>query len=166
MSYDDDHKSNGVSEAFDVDGMLGGLARWLRILGFDTEYPRRGCSEDRYFVTANKKMRDPRAIVVKSNNPAEQLREVLDAAHIFPDPELFLTRCLICNTPVRKVSREKVRKRVPAQIYESVTLFNECPRCGRIYWEGSHSDRILRRLKESGIPVTPSARQNSDELSS
>lgn len=165
MSDDDDHKASGIGEAFDVDGMLGGLARWLRILGFDTEYPCTRRSEDRYFVTANKKMLDPRAIVVQSNNPSDQLREVLEAAHILPDPKLFLTRCLICNTPVRKIPREKVRKRVPAQIYESVTLFNECPCCGRIYWKGSHSSRILRRLKESGILVTPSARPTHDELS-
>ncbi len=77
-----------LEEVFDVDGMLGRLAKWLRILGFDTIYPCKRHSESHYFVTANKNVRDPRAIVVQGSEISEQLRDVLEAAHLSPRAEL------------------------------------------------------------------------------
>ncbi|MBI5252276.1 MAG: hypothetical protein HY912_22505 [Desulfomonile tiedjei] len=146
-----DDETHPEEEAFDLDGMLGRLAKWLRILGFDAAYPCKRPSEDRYFVTANKKVRDPRAIIVKGNDPVEQLREVLGAAQAIPRPGLFLSRCLICNIPVREVPRIRVLGRVAPQIHEAIHLFNECPCCGRVYWEGSHSTRIKLMLEKRGI---------------
>ncbi len=135
-------------EAFDVDGMLGGLAKWLRISGFDAAYPCKKPSEDRYFVSANKRTRNPRVIVVQGNDPVEQLRQVLDAAQVTPDEHLFLSRCLLCNVPVREIPESEARGRVPLQIGAGISAFNECPRCGRIYWEGSHADRMRVRLRK------------------
>jgi uncharacterized protein len=77
------------------------------------------------------------------------LRQVLEEAGIRPDPKLFLSRCLICNVPVREVQREDVAGKVPERILEKTEIFHECPACGRIYWEGSHAERIKKRLTGS-----------------
>lgn len=163
MPNRDNTRTAEADEAFDVDGMLGRLAKWLRILGFDTAYPCGKPSEDRYFVTANKRITDPRAIIVEGDDPAEQLRQVLDAARVVPDPDLFLSRCLLCNVPVREIPKDRVRDRVPAEICEAISIFNECPRCGHIYWEGSHADRIRLRLRQTGAMFPPTQRPHPSE---
>jgi uncharacterized protein len=163
MSNRETFRTSQAEEAFDVDGMLGRLAKWLRILGFDTAYSCKKPSEDRYFVTANKRTRDPRAIIVEGSDPVEQLKQVLDAARVVPDPSLFLSRCLLCNVLVREIPNDKVRDRVPAGICEAVSVFNECPRCGRLYWEGSHADRIRLTLRKIGILTIPAQDPNPTE---
>jgi uncharacterized protein len=136
-----------ASISFDVDGTLGRLAKWLRILGFDAAFPRSAPSAGRLFVTARRSVMHGEAIIVTSEDLHEQLRQVLEQAGVCPDPDLFLTRCLICNVPVREATREKAAGRVPQRILEKVALYHECPLCGRIYWEGSHADRIKTRLQ-------------------
>jgi uncharacterized protein len=135
------------SASLDVDGMLGRLAKWLRILGFDTAFPRSRPSAGRLFVTARRSVTYAGAIVVSGEDPSDQLRQVLEQAGICPDPRLFLSRCLICNVPVREVQREDVAGKVPDGVFQKSRSFHECPECGRIYWEGSHADRIKKRLQ-------------------
>jgi|WetSurSiteA1Bulk_404760.scaffolds.fasta_scaffold124652_1 uncharacterized protein len=137
----------GPSASLDVDGMLGRLAKWLRILGFDAAFPRSRPSEGRLFITARRSAPYAGAIVVSGDDPSDQLRQVLKQAGIRPDPRLFLSRCLICNLPVRAVRREDVAGKVPDRILEKTALFHECPECGRIYWEGSQAERIKKRLQ-------------------
>lgn len=137
------------SASLDVDGMLGRLAKWLRILGFDTAFPRTRPSADRLFVTARKSIAYAGAIIVSGEEPREQLRQVLEQAGIRPDPRLILSRCLICNVPVREVQREDVAGKVLDGVFQRSRSFHECPKCGRIYWEGSHVDRIKKRLEGS-----------------
>jgi uncharacterized protein with PIN domain len=133
--------------AFDVDGMLGRLAKWLRILGFDAACPRSRPTAGRIFVTVRKSIAYSGAILVTGQDPLEQLRQVLEQAGVRPDPKLLLSRCLICNVPVQGVTREVVAGRVPDRIFEKTELFRQCPKCGRIYWEGSHEKRIKKRLE-------------------
>jgi uncharacterized protein with PIN domain len=142
--------------AFDVDGMLGALTKWLRILGFDAAYPCSTPASGRIFVTMKRVAGRSDTIVVEDQDPVAQLKQVLEEAGISPDPELFLTRCLICNVPVEEIPRDKVAGRVPEQVFQKVTLFNECPTCGRIYWEGSHDQRIKKRLQKAGIDLKES----------
>ncbi|MGO9570607.1 MAG: Mut7-C RNAse domain-containing protein [Desulfomonilaceae bacterium] len=137
------------SASFDVDGMLGRLAKWLRILGFDAVFPRSRPSAGRLFVTARRSVTHAGAIVVSGEDPSDQLRQVLDHAGIRPDPRFFLSRCLICNVPVREVQRQDVAGKVPDGVFQRSLNFHECPECGRIYWEGSHAERIKKRLEES-----------------
>jgi uncharacterized protein len=145
----DNHPSNLPipSASFDVDGMLGRLAKWLRILGFDAAFPRSRPSTGRLFVTARRSVTYAGAIIVTEHDPIEQLRQVLEQAGIRPDPKLLLSRCLVCNVPVRQIQRKNVIGKVPDRIAEKVALFHECPECGRIYWEGSHAERIKTRLQ-------------------
>jgi uncharacterized protein len=137
------------SASLDVDGMLGRLAKWLRILGFDAAFPRSRPSPGRFFVTARKSITYAGAIVVSGEDPSDQLRQVLEQAGIRPDPRLFLSRCLICNVPVREVQWEDVAGKVPDGVFQKSRSFHECPECGRIYWEGSHAERIKKRLEGS-----------------
>lgn len=148
----DSRNSEGFSPpAFDVDGMLGALAKWLRILGFDAAFPCKAPSRGRLYVTVRRIAGRSDTIIVEDRDPLEQLKQVLQTTGISPDPELFLTRCLICNVPVHDISREKAEGRVPEEVLQIATIFNECPKCGRVYWEGSHNERIRRRLQESGL---------------
>jgi uncharacterized protein with PIN domain len=139
----------GPSASFDVDGMLGRLAKWLRILGFDTAFPRSRPSVGRLFVTARRSVAYAGAIVVSGDDPSGHLRQVLERAGIRPDPRLFFSRCLICNVPVREVRREDVAGKVPDGVFQRSRSFHECPECSRIYWEGSHAERIKKRLEGS-----------------
>ncbi len=136
---------------FDVDGMLGRLAKWLRILGFDAAYPRSAPTADRYLVTTGKRKGIPQIIIVTANDSMEQLKQVLTAISVRPDPSLFFSRCLICNIPVVEISKADAAGQVPEEIFGSRQKFHECPRCRRVYWEGSHVSRITRRLKSVGL---------------
>jgi len=137
--------------------MLGRLAKWLRILGFDAAYPRSRPSPERIFVTTKKAAASPATLQVIAAAVEDQLREVLDQAGIDPDPDLFLSRCLICNVPVEEIPREKVEGKVPDAIMRVTTCFHECPRCSRIYWEGTHGNRIKTRLEKAQVPGFKSA---------
>ncbi len=139
------------SSAFDVDGMLGGMAKWLRVLGFPAAYPRRAPGPGRFFVTTAKFKTFPLALIITGTTPLEQVKEALEQAHITPDPDLFLSRCLICDEPVVTANREQLADRVPEKIRISVESFRECRRCGRIYWEGGHHRRMMNRLRLAGI---------------
>jgi hypothetical protein len=139
--------SHAVLPRFDVDGMLGRVAKWLRILGFDAAYPCSRPSGDRLFVTARTAAASSRTVVVTSSRPAKQLRQLLDQTGIVVDPELLLTRCLICNVPVSEIGKEQAEGYVPGPVFQAHTAFHQCPRCSRIYWEGSHRGRIERFLE-------------------
>jgi len=140
-----------VSVAFDVDGTLGRLAKWLRIMGFDAAYPCKKQSGRRIFVTSKQSRLGPTIVIVSSPDALDQLKDVLDNVGVRPDPDLFLSRCLVCNVPVTPIPREEAKGKVPEAVYQGVQSFNRCGRCQRIYWEGSHPDRIRSRLKAAGV---------------
>ena len=81
---------------------------------------------------------------------AEQLEQFLELTGLRPDPNMLLTRCLICNVRVRKVSRQQVCGKVPEQVFDIFSDFTECPSCGRVFWEGSHGKRIAKALERIG----------------
>ena len=147
------HDSSTEHPCFDVDGMLGRLAKWLRILGFDAAYPRISSTIGRYFVTTKDRISGGQTIVVSGDDPMEQLKQVLTAIHVRPDQSLFFSRCLICNVPVVEIPKAEVAGRVPEEIFGSRSEFHECPQCRRVYWEGSHLSRIVRRLTSAGVDL-------------
>ncbi len=98
-------------------------------------------------------LRYPESFVVSGRTPLEQLKQVLEQTGVRPSSDLFLSRCVVCNELVEPVPVERVAGKVPGHVLETVAAFNQCPRCGRIYWEGSHAERILKRLKEAGVPL-------------
>ena len=142
---------------FVVDGMLGSLARWLRILGYDTDYANRrddaelvriARAEDRVLLTRDRELagrRGVRALWVASQSLDEQLAQVMAA---FPRlPGSGPGRCPVCNTVLVQVTRQEVAHRLPVYILKSHRDFQRCPGCDRVYWQGSHWQNMQARLK-------------------
>ena len=140
---------------FDVDGMLGRLAKWLRILGFDAEYPVPGPRPGRIYLTGKKSCCVPEGIRIVSGDLMEQLEQVFEETGICADPALFLCRCIACNVQVRSISKEDVVGRVPSRVLDMIDEFRQCASCGRIYWEGTHPVRMKLRLKAGGLDLFP-----------
>ena len=151
----------GTSVRFVVDVMLGSLARWLRRLGYDTDYAndrddrelvRIARAEGRILLTRDNALAARRGIsafLIESQVLDEQLMQVV---HAFPLPQgIALPRCSECNTPLADVSPDEVVDDVPPYVHRTHKHFRRCPGCGRVYWPGSHWERIGRRLKQMGV---------------
>ena len=143
---------------FVVDGMLGKLAKWLRILGFDTRCERLDTREQveiyqkqgLLLITRNRRWSgQPRMFCLTANNPAEQLREVVSLAAVRPQEVRLLERCVRCNQRLLKTASEDAFGRVPDYVFETHPSFHRCPNCERIYWRGSHPKRMVQRLEQT-----------------
>lgn len=150
---------------FTAETTLGKLAKWLRILGFDTVY-QAGVSGDglpdpagknRILLTRTKRVRDRstdhKLVFINSNDPYEQVREVLQALGIGAADTRPFSRCTRCNILTRQVDKDAVRSRVPYYVWETNSTFQICSRCRRIYWPGSHIQRsydIIKQFFETG----------------
>lgn len=144
---------------FAADSMLGRLARWLRILGYDTFYLREGDDESllrlaqaegRWLLTRDAGLAAratvPRLIRVEATRLEAQLREVLTKAGLPLEGGERLTRCPVCNGSLAAVERSAVEGRVPPHVYATHRVFHVCTACGKLYWQGSHLRRIVARL--------------------
>ncbi|MDJ0788673.1 MAG: Mut7-C RNAse domain-containing protein [Myxococcota bacterium] len=154
-----------AEKRFIADAMLGRLARWLRLLGFDCAYEsgipdeeliRRGVEEGRTILSRDRRLPEEWRVegiyLVRSEGFREQLAEVV--RHFGLSRELrILTRCSECNRRLAGVSAAQVASRVPARVLETRHEFRECPRCRRVYWQGSHTERI-RRVVERLLPFS------------
>lgn len=140
---------------FAADHMLGKLAKWLRVLGFDVLYERlldphqveRLARQGYLVITRTRKFcRLPQVFCPGSNDPMEQLREVA-AAFISPDDVRPLQRCIRCNQLLESLTRGEAFGLVPDFVFETQTAFYRCAECNRIYWPGSHSRRMTARIR-------------------
>jgi uncharacterized protein len=138
--------------------MLGRLARWLRVLGLDTTYDpalsdtelvRWAHTEARILLTRDRplvaELQPRRALLIVSDAPLEQLREVVRATSLSPPTELF-HRCLVCNAVLRPATAVEVAKLVPALARALPGPVRRCPSCHRMYWPGSHARRMRAAL--------------------
>ena len=143
---------------FFADSMLGRLARWLRIMGYDTRYEhdipdeeivRRSSEEDRIILTRDtllvKRRRVNRYLFIESDHVREQLRQVVYAYGL--EVGRPFTRCLGCNVPIAPVDRRKIRSLVPPYVYRTRSWFAQCPACAKVYWQGTHIDHVRNFLK-------------------
>ena len=144
---------------FAADRMLGKLAKWLRILGYDTLYSRT-LSGDRFLSLADEgrilltrntrlvgKIAPDRLVFVEADDPQMQLQDLICILGLKPDPDRFFGRCTVCNGLLEAVVPENVLGKVPDFIWTSHTRFSECRSCGRIYWPGSHLARSRRKIE-------------------
>ncbi|MDM7994217.1 MAG: Mut7-C RNAse domain-containing protein [Acidobacteriota bacterium] len=145
---------------FVADVMLGRLAKWLRLAGFDVLYSNR-FTDDELVAISNAEgrvllSRDTRLLIrkavrefifLKSQDIQKQLRQVFETLHIaqLPSP---LTRCLSCNDSLIETSRESVRERVPVFVYKTQSHFKSCPGCGKIFWAGTHRSAVIQTLQK------------------
>ena len=141
---------------FAADAMLGRLARWLRVLGFDTTYDaaiadpdlvRLADREERILLTRDqhllRELRPARSLEVRRDAPLEQLQEVVSALDLTPPAELF-TRCLVCNTTLTSpLPVAEAERLLPPGAGALSGAVRRCMACGRVYWQGSHVRRML-----------------------
>lgn len=145
---------------FIADVMLGRLAKWMRLLGFDVLYDRTvsdneiihiSLTQGRAILTRDTGLvARPLAsnhVFIEHDHVRHQLDQVLTTCHItsMPGP---LTRCSVCNTLLSPVAKEDVRDLVPRYVFEKNSSFLRCENCCKVYWKGTHVRRI--KLKEAG----------------
>lgn len=152
--------------SFAAEKTLGKLSKWLRILGFDALYdPEVNGGEffdnvqtGRILLTRTRRVQEkygsPSLIFIHANDPFDQLREVINVLGLtFEDIRPF-SRCIACNVPIEPVEKESVRNMVPDYVWDTQENFQQCGRCRKIYWPGSHTRRSMgriQRLFESGV---------------
>jgi hypothetical protein len=144
--------------------MLGALARWLRALDVDVAYDpalddaalvARAVAEGRTILTRDRRLTERRLarnhLLIRSDDVDEQVRQVVAELGLRPEPGRFLGRCLRCNTPLETIDAEQARARVPPWVARTHEEFRACPACGRVYWRGTHVERMARRMEKMGI---------------
>ena len=140
---------------FIVDGHLGTLARYLRLLGFDTmldphlpdkELAARSVAERRILLTRDlgllKRRAVTHAVSVRRDDPEEQLLELVHRLPLGASLRPF-TRCMVCNGLLDDVDKAAVADRLEPRTRANFDRFRQCRVCGRVYWEGSHQRRLL-----------------------
>jgi len=145
---------------FLVDFMCGRLARWLRILGYDTEFIKdtsrhkimmKSLAEQRIVLTRDTRLSKKKVyklILIKSDKIREQVRQVIKELNLKLKKEKFFSICSVCNKQVLQVEKEKVKGLVPLYVYQTVNEFYQCPECKRVYWQGSHYDLFLKEVEK------------------
>ena len=142
---------------FIADIMVGKLARWLRILGYDVRYSNRyrddeivrlAQSEKRIILTRDARLvercRAEDYVFIQSGALDAQMLQLIRESGIKP-LDLF-SRCLECNRPLEETPKEAIGDRVPAYVYQTQGQFRSCPGCQRVYWPGTHGDDVRRRV--------------------
>jgi uncharacterized protein with PIN domain len=145
---------------FIADSQLGGLARLLRMLGFDTLYDggwddaelrRRAGDERRIILTRDRELLKVRTVMhgcyVHAQAPRRQLAEVVARLQLAAAVRPF-TRCLCCNETLVAVDKQRVLAQLPPSVAEQQTRFEQCPACRRVYWPGGHWRRMQRVIDE------------------
>ena len=149
---------NPTKPRFIADVMVGRLARWLRILGFDVLYSNRYADDEIIAVARN----EGRVVLTRDNGLFRRLQpgegmfidhddydsQVAQVLAGYPaDRFELLSRCAECNNPLDRVDREEVFLRVPPYVYLTQQEFAECSACRRVYWRGTHADEIAKKLQ-------------------
>lgn len=145
-------------EKFYADSMLGKLARWLRLMGFSVEYATSEISDNEiiercneqglFLITRDKELsaRYRNSLYMESDNYAEQLKHFTSIYR--PIPELYFSRCPLCNGLVQKERTEDYKGHLPEGVRKNQKMVHVCMDCGKVYWEGSHFDAILKRINQ------------------
>jgi len=149
---------------FIVDSNVGRLARWLRIAGFDTVFindlddnklVRLALSQGRVLLTKDTQILKRRVavtgrlkvILIESEEVKAQLRQVVKELNLKDTIKPF-TLCLEDNQPLVPREKEEVRELVPPYVYQTQTQYMQCPSCRRVYWRGTHWQRMSRELEK------------------
>lgn len=159
---------------FVLDVHLGRLAAYLRMLGFDAAYNNRASDAELVRVSSEQKrilLTRDRGVLKHSAvthgywlRETESRRQAAEVVRRFDLGRLLrpFTRCMACNRVLHEVVEAEVRDRVPPRIASSHEEFRECPGCRRVYWQGSHYQRMRRWIEDLALrePV-PDARRTA-----
>jgi len=156
-------RGGGKAEpGFLVDGMLGRLARALRLLGFDAGYVRcraggSAAEIQRRWAGRVLLTRDTRrcrgaaagtCVFIEDDRWEDQVQQVLRDLELTVSGDNCFTRCLLCNEVLEDAALETVRNRVPDHVAEVHGRFRRCPACRRVYWPGTHRTRMAVWLEQ------------------
>lgn len=157
-------ESSNEKLKFVADQMLGQLAKWLRILGFDTEYLnsttdsdllRVARDEGRILLTRDSQLFKTRpiirkqipAVLVRHDRLEDQLRQLIEEFRLdetaFKEP--FCTKC---NARIQTVAKSSIAGRVPSYVFKTQDQFAICPQCGSIYWKGTHWEKMRNKIAD------------------
>lgn len=141
--------------------MLGRLARWLRLLGYDAPLlaePSLSIGAEEVLLTRRRCLRGrPRVVFIAHDRLEDQLRQAVFELGLRPDPSRFFTRCLDCNLPVEPIDCGQAAGLVPDYVLDTAPALHRCPKCQKIFWPGSHGERAARRIQEMLGPQGPEA---------
>lgn len=157
--------SSSESPKFITDASLAALAKWLRILGYDTvvfpkeagrQMLRQAFAEDRIVLTRRQDMTERQfsgvLFIITDMKTGGQLNAVLEKFSLKIDRQKMFGICLGCNQRLVPVRKEEVRDFVPFYVFENCDQYNRCSQCKKIYWMGTHTDNALRFM-EKHIPT-------------
>ena len=146
---------------FLIDSMLGKLAKWLRVMGFDTHYQPVYTKEEieklisggRLFITRNKSYHtkyEP-LLLITSSKISDQLHEIKNKNYLHFDLEKSFSRCLLCNVILVSVKYDDsgyIPEYILDQNPEGISY---CPSCERYFWPGSHRKKMLEQITHWGL---------------
>jgi len=144
---------------FIADTMLGTLARKLRLLGVDSSYfsgvengelKYRARSQSRILLTKDTTLArtlGESAWLVSGDNVKEEFLSITERLAPFSDDIVPLSRCLDCNEPLITIDISEAVGKVPPYILTSKTHFSKCFSCGKVFWEGTHSESMGEEVK-------------------
>jgi uncharacterized protein len=149
---------------FILDVHLGKLAKSLRMLGLDTIYENNlsdktiaeiAASEERIVLTRDVGLLKHKAITygywLRSQNSDEQLSEVIKRYNLSSQAKPF-TKCIACNGDIKQVSKDHVLEMLPPKTKDYFNEFFQCKNCNRVYWKGSHYERMIEFIKQLKLP--------------
>jgi uncharacterized protein with PIN domain len=158
-------ENKAISELrFIVDHNVGKLAKWLRMMGYDSLFfdgsddshmVALALAEGRVILTRDSEIMKRRlitsgrlkAVLIDSEEPERQMQQLMDTLELKRQFRPF-TLCLECNQPLVERSPEEVKDRVPPYVYKTQSQYMECPACQRIYWRGTHWEAMTRKLEK------------------
>ena len=141
---------------FIADCHLGKLAKYLRLMGFDTLYFKTiddndlielANSRKRIILTRDKalhKRENAPSFYLDSINNLEQLQALQEQFYIKNNN--LSARCIVCNTKLQTIQKSKIEERLPPKVKNYFSEFEICKRCDRIYWHGDHYKRMMRTV--------------------
>ena len=149
---------------FIADSNVGKLAKWLRMMGYDTLFSSNidddemvdiGIKEGRVVLTKDTQIIKRRVatsgqlkiILTRHDDPKHQLRQVVKALKLDYCLRQF-TRCLECNDILLSRSKEEVKDLVPPYVFLTQTQYMQCPSCLKLYWRGTHWHRMKKELEQ------------------
>jgi uncharacterized protein len=151
---------------FVVDGMLGGLARWLRMLGYETEYDSKmddntllqhSQPKETILLTRDEELhnrartRGIASILVLGETEEDHLAQLVKNLGISLEIDMTATKCPKCDSALHEISKDEASKSVPSASLKLYDRFWKCTaaNCGKTYWVGSHWKNIRQTLKEA-----------------
>ena len=149
---------------FIADNNVGKLARWLRLIGYDTvlfkqkddaQMIKMALGENRVILTKDAQFMKRRLVTsgtlktlhIEQDDPEVQVQEVVGSLSLDYDFKPF-SRCLECNQALVARDKESVKDLIPARVLETQTQYTQCPACQRIYWAGTHWQAMGNKLKD------------------